>query len=207
MQSIEDSNKKKLLENLGKLYPNIRVAELNTIYREFQKLAVKKTPKKTLDAGASLKSDSIDITQFKTLFYHHFPHLETANDSNEPILNMMFKKKKRELMGFEDFIELFALIWRGTLTQKFLFVYSLIHTNEQQITKPNFRTVLDVLYRVSFAGTTEWEHNSLRLDMFVDIVFESIKGHQDKLDYLQFEEMILKTNVLEDFWAQLYKGM
>jgi len=168
---------------------------------------VKKTPSKAHDTSAG-KSDCLDVVQFRQLIYHHIPYLETETDKNEPILKLLYKMgTKNQLMTFEEFNNLVAEMSRGTLLKKFNLCFDLLHSRTDKLTKPAFRTVLDILYRISFAGSTEWEQNSLRLDMFVDIVFESIKGHQDNLDYSQLAEMILVSNVLDDFWAQLYKGM
>jgi len=151
-----------------------------------------------------LRSTIIDAPQFQKLLCHFIPHLQIQFENNVPIFNLLFKKgdrKDKQVMDFEEFIVIFEILWRGTILEQFTLFFELLHTTDDRLTKAQFRTLLDVLYRMTYSGNTLWEQNSLRLEMFVDIVYESLKGHQDTLCYTDFEEMILKNDLLlNNFW-------
>jgi len=205
MRNLQENNLRDLFEEMAKNHPKIKQVEFNNIYKEFEKLAVIKTTDKVSDT-VSLRSTLIDSTQFQKLLCYFIPHLEEKYSLNAPIMLLLFKRgdqKDKQVMNFEEFIQIFEILWRGTPVEQFNLCYSILHNTLDNITKAQFRSLVNVIYRMTFAGSTPWEQNALRIDMFVDIVYESLKGHQESLTYTELAEMILDKGLLADFW----KGM
>jgi len=207
MQSLQETTLNKVFEDLSKIHPKIKLAEFKNIYREFEKLAVKKTTEKVVDSA--FKSSLIDCTQFQKLLYYFFPHLEFESEKIEPILFLLFKRgdrKDKQLMDFEEFIDVFEILWRGSIFEQFNLCYSILYSSEEKITKDQFHTMVHILYKLTYSGSTPWDQNSIRLEMFVTILYESLDGHKDSLTYDQLFAFLTEKNLLEDFWKQLFRG-
>jgi len=207
MKALEENNLIKLFEDMVKVHPKITIDELNDIYKQFEKVATKKIVDKSADTHL-LKNHLIDMTRYENLIYYFLPHLEKQKVHVEPILYLLFKRgdrKDKQIMNFEEFIDRFEILWRGSLIEQFEACFFLFFTHTDAIAKENFKYLVYLLYRITFTGSTSEEEIKCRLDIFADVIYESLKGHQETFTYNELIEMFQDRDLLVDFWQQLYR--
>jgi len=124
------------------------------------------------------------------------------------ILMLLFKRgdrKDKQVMNFEEFISILELLWRGSLFDHFTAYFCLFFTKEDSIAQENFKYLINLLYRFTFTGDTSEDEFWYRLDILVDVIFNSLRGPHDSYTYDELIEMFKGSDFLESFWQQLYR--
>jgi len=205
MHALQEANLAKLFEEMVVVHPKITIQELNTVYKQFENAAIKKYD--TADIHL-LRTSLIEFPQFQKLIYHFIPHLLKQSEHVDSILMLFFKRgdrKDKQVMNFEEFISILELLWRGSLFDHFTAYFFLFFTKEDSIAQENFKYLINLLYRFTFTGDTSEDEFWYRLDILVDVIFNSLRGPHDSYTYDELIEMFKGSDFLVSFWQQLYR--
>jgi len=201
VRNLQESVDENILNKIISKYPSLKKVKYSVL------LEISKQITDMSKSKAHNKSDQkgIDAEQFQQLIYNYVPQLGSSPERNAGIVALCFNSASKEgVIVEEEFLKIFAILYKGSLVDQFNFCYNLICPHSEDIKKAEFRSVLDILLRISFEGDTPPNVIYKRLDTLVEIVFEKLRGHQDILNYTQIKEMILDQFLLEGFWTQLY---
>jgi len=200
VRDLQDTMDEKTLQHMLTKIPDLKSVKhevLLDIHKHFTEMVESRTTTK-------IEHQGIDAIQFQDLIYRYVPNLVSAPERNSGIVALCFNTASKDgIMTEEDFLRIFTIMSNGSLVEQFDFCFHLICPRDGTIKKSEFRSVLDILHRIAFNENTSMNVVSSRLDLFVEIVFEKLRGHQETLTSAQVKEMILGTHLLEGFWAQL----
>lgn len=200
MTDLQTNLSHKLCRKLVKIYPTFKLDEIEKLHATFLSQARTQTITKVSD-GKTSNQDLLDFTTYSKLLAQLLPHL--ANGKAIGVLHLMYQlgdRPDKKFMTFEEFLPTYAVIARGNIKQQLKFCFSLIHVDGQFIDQQKFRTVLELLYRISYDGEVAEDKNLLKLDRFTKTVFQV--GGQG-IGALKIEDFS-QTFALEEFWTSLY---
>jgi len=102
----------------------------------------------------------------------------------------------------ENFLKLLSILAKGSLDEQFYLCLSIVCPKENTfIKKDQLRSSLDILYRITFNGTTPYEVCSLRLDEFVQKLYSNEK---EEMSLEKLKELLQGTHLLDELWTQLF---
>lgn len=80
----------------------------------------------------------------------------------------------------------------------------MLHQPGDLIPKHEFRSMLDILYRISYSGQAPFELNSKRINDLVDMVYDALAPHPPPLNMGELKKILFDKDLFSDFWAGLF---
>jgi len=199
MKGMQFSADEKFLQKIIEKHPNLNRYSFSTIreiHKDFIDISSNNSKNEDMNKG-------INQEQFIELIFQYIPHIKILCDGKPGTVIMFFRHLcNGELLSEEDFMKLLSILAKGSLPEQFLLCIEII-CPYTDVSKSDFRGVLDVLFRIAYTGSGNYNVCSKRLDTFTEIVYEKLRGHKDDLSIEKLKELILDTHLLEDLWTQL----